>query len=97
MAQTTATIDEIVDSLTGHDELAIHAAFGKDITDLAQLHKTLFIRAAIAVHRSREAGESMRAAHKFAMDMRMGDVTDYFSADEDAIPAEPDTESGKDA
>lgn len=96
MAQTTATVDEIIDSLTGHDEVAIQAAFGHDITELAQSHRTLFLRAAIAIHDSRETTDSVRVTYKRAMDMRMGDVSEYFSDAQDAIPDEPDSESGKD-
>ncbi|MFB6726794.1 hypothetical protein ACFCV3_41885 [Kribbella sp. NPDC056345] len=97
MAQTTATVDEVIDSLTGHDELALHAAFGKDITELAQVHRTLFLRAAVTIHSSRETGDSIRAAYKRAMDMPMSAVADYFTAeDADVIADEPDSDSGKD-
>lgn len=96
MAQTTATVDEIIESLTGHDELAIHAAFGKDITELAQTHRTLFIRAAIAIDHSRSTGQHLRVGHKFAMDLPMGQATKYFAEDTDAVAEEPDSESGKD-
>lgn len=97
MAKTTATADEIIDSLTGHDELAIYAAFGKDITELASAHRTLLLRAAVTIHDSRESGDSIRVAYKRAMDMRMGAVVAYFAdADADTVEDEPESESGKD-
>jgi hypothetical protein len=100
MAKTTATVDEIIDSLTGHDELAVHAAFGKDITELAQVHRTLFLRAAVMIHHGRESGDNHRLSYKTAMDMRMSEVADYFTtgAEEgDVMEGEPESDSGKDA
>lgn len=99
MAKTTATVDEIIDSLTGHDELAIHAAFGKDITELAQVHRTLLLRAAVAIDLSRNQDEKVpfHKAYKAAMDMRMSEVAEYFpDSEEDVIEDEPESDSGKD-
>jgi hypothetical protein len=97
VSQTTLTVDEVIDSLTGHDEINIHACFSMTVTDMAQNHPTLLMRALVAVVDHRESGDSYRKAYVRAMDMPMGAVSKYFSdAPEDVDQEQPDSESGKD-
>jgi hypothetical protein len=98
MAETTTTLDEITDSLTGHDELNVHTAFGADVADLVQTRKTIFMRAMIAVHYNREGGDAFPLAYRKAMDLTMKDVIGFFSEQADDFdPDQPDSDAGKDA
>lgn len=88
------TTEELADSLTGFDEIAIKKAFGVPISALSPDQKGQggdvfqFLRALIFVHRRRE-GENDITAYNSAQNLRTAELNAYF-ADESA-------ESGKDS
>lgn len=90
------SLDELTDSLTGYDELAVEQAFGADIYDLGSIRQ---IRAGIFCHRRRQ-GDKHDEAKKFAMGLTVRAVLDYFP-DPEAEPVMPgvgpETEEGKGA
>jgi hypothetical protein len=85
---TDITVTEMVESLTGFDEIAIAKHFdGLDPYTDAQTKPILISRALVFVHLRR--GNEQRArlsdidAHTAAMTMPMGEVTTYFADGED--------------
>jgi hypothetical protein len=65
-------LDELAESLTGWEELALHKAFGFSVAELED-HGTLGIRSLAFVELKRE-GMKDSAAHKAAMDMTLRDL-----------------------
>lgn len=96
MSTSELTADEMFDSLTGFDEIAIAKAFDLEITGLAQHKPTLFLRALVFVDR-RRAGADDKTAKQASLELPLGQVHDYFVEDpEDPDPEDPDSEVGKD-
>lgn len=94
---TQATFNEMLDSLTGYEELAIQSGFDADINTLINTHATFAVRACIAVDLARQ-GSTAAEAKKAAMSLTLTEVNAYFREDvEEPFPEEPVTESGKDA
>lgn len=96
---TETTLAELLDDITGYDELSIEKELERSLETLSD-NSTLLTRAMIAVHRMRQ-GDKHHVAWKFAMDMKVKDVTSYFakggtSTAVDAITGETDDEAGKD-
>jgi hypothetical protein len=93
--KTELTVEEMVDSLTGWDELAIEEQLKKPIDGMKSNYTVG--RALIGVHRMRE-GEKPGVAFKAAMAMPNGDVSKYFTKktanDNDLLVP---TEAGKEA
>lgn len=93
-----ASLQEVVESLTGFDEIAIEQAFGAGIVTLLDTKATMATRALVFIQRKRD-GMKDPEARKAAMEMRLGDVQDLFRDDDeqdDAEVPEPVTETGKD-
>lgn len=85
---------EMVQSLTGFDEIAIEQAFNKPLDQLANSN-TMLARALVFVDLRRE-GRNDGQARKDAMGMSIREVLAYFPDDEDEVmPEEPVTEQGK--
>ena len=94
---TETTLSEMVESLTGYDELAIEKHFGAPISDLMNSKPTTGIRGLIFVHKTRENFSAVDAK-KQAMELPMRGAMDYFASDEqEPLPEEPVTEQGKDS
>lgn len=88
MATATQTLDDLADSLTGFDEIAIKQAFKQTVAQLADDPGQL-IRALIFVHRRRE-GDNDVTAWNAAQAMPARDALDYFpDEDEDSGKDEP--------
>ena len=85
MSVVSITSDEMLDSLTGFDEVAISKWFG-DIAGLVE-GGSMFGRSLVFVMKRRE-GASDADAHGAAMSLTLREVNDYF--------ADEDEESGKD-
>jgi hypothetical protein len=96
MSQTKQTTDEVLDSLTGHEETWIADQFGRPIGELIP-QPGMYRRALIFVLKRRE-GVVDDDARNAAMDMQMKDVLDYFpsEASSDSEAADAVEESGKD-
>ena len=89
------SIDEVFESLTGFDEIAVLETFGQSISRLADENETVFVRALVFIELVR-AGRSRFDAHKLAMHMRLGDAKAALPDPPDEfIPSEPDSETGK--
>lgn len=73
--------EEMIESLTGFEEIAIAKAFGGEVFDLAQTKQTMFVRSLVFVHFKREGDDDKRAKEK-AMGLTLGEAQGYFS-DED--------------
>lgn len=87
------SMTEVTESLTGFDEIAIEQAFGAGIGDLLENKATTAARALLFVLRRRD-GLKDGEARKVVMEMRLGDVQDYFDTgdeheDEDSPVSEP--------
>lgn len=92
-AQITAS--EMLESLTGFDELAIANHFGAEALELAEKKPTMLARALAFVNMTRE-GLDVQVAKKKAMELTIRQSNEYFSESEDeAMPEEPVTEEGK--
>lgn len=87
--------DELFESLTGFDEIAIAKAFGVELFAL-QEKPFLFMRAMVFILRRREGAKDPEAHHA-AMAMTLGELTELFPEPEAELdPDAPETESGKD-
>lgn len=94
----TMTLDEMVESLTGFDELAIEKHF--DGFDIYAHGETKGIRAmrALAFVQFRRDGQTDREAVKTAQELTFKALKDRFLPDQPEIdPADPETPSGKDS
>lgn len=84
------TTDEILDSLTGHEETWIAEQFGRSVGELIP-QPGMYRRALIFVTKRRE-GVNEDDARNAAMDMRLKDVLEFFPE----AGSEAEQESGKD-
>ena len=105
--QAKLTAQEVTESLTGWDEIAIEDAFGRTLEEMAdeEGHRQIMLMralGAVVVARSKnlEAGSFPKAfkdAYREVMGMRQSQVTGLFAEEpDDVMPDEPDSESGKD-
>lgn len=91
------TAEEMFESLTGYEEVAISKAFGGEIGDLASAKPTMFLRAMVFAHINR-SGASASEAKDQAMKMSLKEANGYFAEEQqETFPEEPETEQGKDA
>ena len=86
MAETDKTAEEVLDSLTGFDEMAIKQHFGAPISDLAT-DQSMLARALVFVLRRRD-GNSDDDARNQVLAMSLKEILGFFS--------EESAESGKD-
>jgi hypothetical protein len=78
MSQTEQTLEEVSDSLTGFDEIAIAQQFGRNVADLAQHDPSMFSRTLLFVVK-RRAGLSDEEAKNAALGMTMKECADFFA------------------
>lgn len=96
MTDAKMTADEVVDSLTGFDEIAIRNAFGMDILKSGEDQPATMLRSLAFVLNRRE-GMTDSDAKNAALSMTLGEVNALFEEDEDeAVPDDPSTPLGKD-
>lgn len=100
MATTDVTFDEMLDSITGFDELGISQLAGQPLVALLQADPIRATRVLIAVHTQRETGGQGPKALKAELDKANGlpfkAVRTYFAESvEEFDPANPDSASGK--
>lgn len=88
MSTVEQTAEEIFDSVTGFDEIAITQAFGCPVVKLAQEDASMFGRAMVFIAKRRE-GASDDDARAAALAMTTKEFTEYFAEDSPG-------ESGKD-
>lgn len=89
--------DEISDSLTGWDELAIASAFGHSIEWMTKNdHELLVMRALAAVMIARDTGSKIAEVSSKVMGMTQAEIEAMFSKPvEEFDPGNPDSEPGK--
>ena len=87
MSATTQTAEEVFDSLTGFDEIAISQHFGRTVSDLGSQDQSMFGRALVFVVKRRE-GANDDDARNAALGLTLTDLVGFF--------AEASEESGKD-
>jgi hypothetical protein len=91
------TVEEMRESLTGHEENLAERVFGVDVynTRTPRLYVSL-VRALVFLAKCRE-GATPEAAKKAALDLTAKEVNDYFTPDEPELDDEkPETQQGKD-
>lgn len=89
------TVSEAMNSVTGFDELAVEKHFGFDLYQIADEKPLMSVRSMIFVD-LRHQGVADKEAHEKALSMTLGEVEAYFEDEpEDAMPDDPDSESGK--
>jgi hypothetical protein len=89
MSTVAQTAEEVFDSLTGFDELAIAQQFGRTVTDLAEHDPTMFGRALVFVAKRRD-GAADADAKNAAFEVPLKQMNEGFFATPDS------DESGKD-
>lgn len=97
-AQTTMTMTETAQSLTGFEEVAITKAFGRSIETLANESLAMMGRGLVFVLERRNGADD-KTAKQTAMEMPRSGLDAYFPddpGDEEIDPDNPVTESGKD-
>lgn len=96
---TQLTIEEMVESLTGYEELAVAKHFGDEVGKLLDSKPTMGLRSLIFAHVARDEGMRPELAKKTAMDLTVKAVSTYFrdDTDDEIDPVDLETESGKDA
>jgi hypothetical protein len=102
MPQTPQTVDEVLDSMTGHEESWVAEQFGRSIGELVQLFLERndvgpYYRAVIFVLKRRD-GVTDDDARNAVLDMKLKDVVEFFPREKSAEPDEVAAveESGKD-
>lgn len=89
------TFEEMSESLTGFDEIAVEKTLGIDVYTDGERKPVLMMRALVFVH-MRRLGKTDPEAKQAVMEMPLSAVNDYFETDQDEVLAdEPDSESGK--
>ncbi len=91
------SVEEMTQSLTGFDEIAIEKHMGMDIYTDGETKPVMLLRSLVMVHKTRDglSGPDARAA---ALGMKVSEVQDYFTESETALPdTEPETEAGKES
>lgn len=98
MSATEITANDMFESLTGFDEIAIASYFGDRVTVLAKraqpdaedLDPFTFLRALIFVDKRRNAGLNDPDAYKAVQGLSIAETQDYFAdKDEDEAGKEP--------
>lgn len=89
---TGMTVDELTDTLTGFEEIAIAKAFSKELSDLPG---TQPLRALVMIWHKRTDELADADAYQKAMEVTLGAVMGYFEGNDEITPETPETESGK--
>lgn len=92
MAQVTQTADDVMDSLTGHDEEEIAQQFGVTLSELIASVDGQKLGRALVFITKRRAGLNDDEARNFAMGLTFKALNHEYFAD----VSEADEESGKD-
>lgn len=83
-AVSEKTISEMGESLNGFEEIAVQTHFGgKTLAQLLGENPTMGIRALIFTDVHRDGETNVQASKQQVMEMRLKDVMDYFTEDND--------------
>lgn len=98
MSTSGMTYDEISESVTGFDEIAVQKHMQLDLYTDGEARPVWLLRSLVFVH-LRHQGANDDDAKKQALGLRLGDVNDYFDSpptkDDDDDQPDPETASGK--
>lgn len=90
------TQTELIESITGYDELATQEHFNLDPYVGDPAHPLALVRALVFIHQ-RHSGADDKKAKAHALSLPIKDVHTYFADEEDEpFPDDPATEQGKD-
>lgn len=92
MSQVEQSAEEVFDSITGHDEMAIAQHFGKTVAQLLG-DPHMLGRALVFVSRRRLDGVNDDDARNFALDLPHKQLNETYFAE--PVDAEADDEAGK--
>ncbi len=95
MSTAGLTVEEMIESLTGFEEIGIAKHFGQEWSDLAEAKPGMFLRSLVFTLHTRE-GRTAAEAKTQALTLTLGQVNDYFEDDDEVTHDEPETEPGKD-
>lgn len=95
MTHTDQTPNEVMESMTGFDEIAVAQKFGGEILSLAESRQTAFMRALVFVIKRRE-GLKDADAYRAAQELTLKETQEFFALDDEVMPDEPVTPAGKD-
>lgn len=88
------TVVEMINSLTGYDEIAIEKNYGG--VDFFELKGLTTIRALVFVQLRRD-GQADKDAKRAVLEMTVGECNAFFTEDTETDPEQPVTEPGKDS
>lgn len=94
------TIEEMGESLTGFEEIAISAHFNHTLSHLLEHNPTMGLRALIFTDVHRQGETNVQQSKTAAMELPLSAVMAYFAdveGDGDLDPDDPETEAGKDS
>jgi hypothetical protein len=94
MSETTMTGEEMFESLTGFEEVAVSQHFNAEVGNLAESKPTMFLRAMVFTHLVRE-GRTPKEAKAEVMGMTLKACNGYFAEDDEITPDEPVTLAGE--
>lgn len=94
MSATDMTGEEMFESLTGFEEIAVGQHFNAEVGHLAENKPTMFLRAMVFVHLTR-SGKPTKDAKAEVMGMTLKTCNDYFAEDDEPNPDEPVTPVGE--
>lgn len=90
------TWEEVAESLTGFDEIAVTKHFGVDVYMDSETKPVLIQRALVFILKRRD-GLTDTDAYQAAMSMPLSEVSDYCAkAEDDVMADDPDSAPGKD-
>lgn len=90
------TAQEMLQSLTGYEEIAIAKAFGEAVMDLAEKDKMTFGRSLVFVAEKRE-GMKDPEAKDAALSLTIKQASEFFADEQDEpMPEDPVSAAGKD-
>lgn len=94
MSATDMTGEEMFESFTGYDEIAVAKAFGLEVGSLANEKPTMFLRCMVFVHLRRQ-GKTDVEAKDVVMNMSLKECNGYFAENEEVDEEAPVTVPGE--
>jgi hypothetical protein len=96
MSTADVTLTELLESVTGFDEIAVEQQFGIDLYVGNDAHPMKVARAAVFIHKIHQQTPAPEA-RKYALGLTTNEVESYFLPEpEEPVAHEPVTDVGKD-
>jgi hypothetical protein len=87
--------DELFESLTGFEEIAVEKAFGKDPSEIANSGKMIKFLRVLAFILAKREGKNDMQAKQYCMSLPVSDLTDLFETVEEEESDEDGDDSGE--